>query len=92
MHRLPFPRGPFAEMLKIGDHTGFQKLSWHGSAPRQGDPTRRDREVFVACDQGYPRVGLIQHPGKRARNETHKVVVGAEVEGRIGIGRSLCAV
>ena len=27
VHRLPFPRGPFAEMLNIDDHTGFRKLS-----------------------------------------------------------------
>ena len=27
----------------------------------------------------------MQHPGKKARGETHRVVVGAEVEGRIGI-------
>ena len=85
MHRLPFPRGPFAEMLNIDDHTGFQKFSWHGFAPRPDDPRRRDREVFAACDEGYPRVGQVQHPGKRARNATHKVAVGAEVEGRIGI-------
>eukprot|EP00959_Pyramimonas_sp_CCMP1952_P328064 6867902-Pyramimonas_sp.AAC.1 len=85
VHRLPFPRGPFVEMLNIDDHTGFQKLSWRGTAPRPDDPHRRDREVFAACDKGYPRVGLVQHPGKRARGETHKVVVGAEVEGRIGI-------
>ena len=70
VHRLPFPRGPFAEMLNIDDHTGFHKLSRHGSAPRPDDPRRRDREVFAACDEGYPRVGLVQHPGKRARNAT----------------------
>ena len=85
IHRRPFPRGPFVEMLNIDDHTGFRKLSWHGSAPRPDDPGRRDKAVFSACDAGYPRVGLIQHPGKRARSVTHTVVVGAEVEGRIGI-------
>ena len=30
-------------------------------------------------------MGLVQHPGKKARGVSHKVVVGAEVEGRIGI-------
>ena len=73
-------------MLNIDDHTGFQKLSWSGiSAPRPDSAARRDREVFQACDQGYPRVGLVQHPGTKARMVTHKVVVGAELEGRIGV-------
>ena len=72
-------------MLNIDDHTGFQKLSWSGAAPRPDDPSRRDREVFAACDRGYPQVGLVQHPGKRTRAATHKVVVGAEIEGRIGV-------
>ena len=86
IHRQPFPRSPYVEMLNIDDHTGFQKLSWSGnSAPRPDSAARRDREVFHACDQGYPRVGLVQHPGKKARGATHRVVVGAEVEGRIGI-------
>ena len=44
--------------------------------------------MFRACDQGYPRVGLVQLPGKKARGETHRVVVGAEAEGRIGIARA----
>ena len=85
IHRRPFPRGPYVEMLNIDDHTGFQKLSWRGTAPRPDDPNRRDRAVFAACDEGYPQVGLIQHPGKRARGLSHTIVVGAEVEGRIGI-------
>ena len=85
IHRLPFPRSPYVEMLNIDDHTGFQKLSWSGiTAPRPDAPDRRDREVFAACDRGYPAVGLVQHPGKKARGATHKIVVGAEVEGRIG--------
>ena len=75
----------FAKMVDIDDRAWFQKLSWSGTAPRPDDPARRDRQVFAASDHGYPRAGLAQRPGKRARGEARKVVVGAEVEGRIGI-------
>ena len=86
IHELPFPRTPHVEMLNIDDHTGFQLLSWSGAtAPRPDSSLRRDRGVFHACDQGYLRAGLAQHPGKKARGETRRVVAGAEVEGRIGI-------
>eukprot|EP00959_Pyramimonas_sp_CCMP1952_P415461 8705330-Pyramimonas_sp.AAC.1 len=61
-------------MLNIDGHAGFQKLSRSGPALRPNGPSRRDREAFAVCDRGHPHAGLAQHPGKRARSATRKVV------------------
>ena len=73
-------------MLNIDDHTATMRVSHYGSsrAARASDPSRRDIQVFAAAEQAYVDVGLVQHTGKKTRGSTHQIVVGAEIEGRIG--------
>eukprot|EP00969_Alexandrium_andersonii_P029036 1267068-Alexandrium_andersonii.AAC.1 len=78
-------RDSFYEMLNIDDHTGFQVCGGRGTDDLFGPPSRRDEEVFSKCDRAYGAVGLVQHPGKRTRRATHKIVIGAEVEGHLGV-------
>ncbi len=81
------PRASFVELLNIDDRTALQRLSHQGSdrAPRPDRPDRQDYSTFAACEEAYTNVGLAQHPKKRVRGSTHATIVGAEVEGRIGI-------
>ena len=44
----------------------------------------RSAAVFSAADRAYPRVGLVQHPGKRQRGVRDAVVLGAELRGEVG--------
>ena len=79
VYRAPFPRGPFWEILAIGDHVGIQAVS-----PTTPSSARRDREVFQKADWVYPAVGLRQHPKKKIREADNHTVVGGGIEGRIG--------
>eukprot|EP00974_Lingulodinium_polyedra_P113098 10947168-Lingulodinium_polyedra.AAC.1 len=84
VHRSPFPRGPFYEMLNIDDHTGLQVVG-PGAGPPAAAAPRRDRELFARCDEVYAQVGLVQHPGKKTRCARRKVAIGAEIDGTRGL-------
>jgi hypothetical protein len=85
--RRPLPRGPFYEMLNIDDHTSLLRVSHAGTSHSAvaSSSERRDLLAFEASEREYKRVGLVQHQGKRTRRATHATLVGAEVEGRIGV-------
>eukprot|EP00969_Alexandrium_andersonii_P157035 6941673-Alexandrium_andersonii.AAC.1 len=72
-------------MLNIDDHTSFQVCGGREAANPFGQVSRRDEEVFSKCDRAYGDVGLVQHPGKRTRRAARKIVIGAEVEGQLGV-------
>lgn len=77
-YRKVVPRGPFYELLTIDDHIGLQKVD--ANVPLALQDTR-DKQVFKDTNKAYSQVGLVAHPGKRQRQVTHAVVLGAELDG-----------
>ena len=80
-YRKVIPRGPFFELLTIDDHIGLQKVDKSRSLESQDT---RDKVVFRQANVAYEQVGLTAHPGKRTRQVLHGVVLGAEVDGKVG--------
>ena len=81
LYRQPVPRGPFFELLTIDDHIGLQRVKKDGSLPELHS---RDLQVFKAANEAYNHVNLTAHPGKMRRRDEHAVVLGAEIDGRVG--------
>ena len=91
-YRVPCPRGPFYEMLTIDDHIGIQRVSSRHSL---ADQSTRDVEVFAKSEAAYSQVRLTAHPGKRQRQVSEAIVLGAEVhgvEGKVSAPRTRIAV
>ena len=87
-YRRAIPRGPFYELLTIDDHIGLQRVKKHLPLEQQNT---RDLAVFEQANVAYTQVGLTAHPGKRQRQVTTAVVLGAEVDGiagRVGAPRN----
>ena len=80
-YRTAIPRGPFYELLTIDDHIGLQKVPL---VKEQSPKPTRDVEVFERAGKAYMDVGLTAHPGKRQRQASSAVVLGAEVDGLRG--------
>ena len=81
-YRTPAPRSSTWEFLSIDDHLTLQLVSrsaWRASQPL------RDSAIFESAEGAYKRVGLVQHPRKRRREETHGIYLGAEVDGVLGL-------
>ncbi|CAE7921921.1 unnamed protein product [Symbiodinium sp. KB8] len=81
-YRRPFPRGQCAEFLSIDDHMTAQVCS---RSQLQRKLPLRDTLIFSGADAAYPTVGLVPHEGKRRRNVTTGVFLGADVDGLTGI-------
>ena len=81
-YRRPFPRSPCLEFLSIDDHMTAQVCS--RAQLRTGAPLR-DTAIFLGADAAYPAVGLVPHPGKRKRNVTSGVFLGADLDGLAGL-------
>ena len=80
---LPFPRSPLLELLTYDDHATIMKVDASASSSRADHDA--DLRLFERCDRAYPAVGLLQHPKKRVRDCSQAVIIGAEVEGVVGV-------
>ena len=81
MHRRPMPRGPCYEMLTIDDHIVLQKVQ--RGVPLDAQATR-DKVICERSETAYKTVGLVPHPGKRQRQVSSTVALGAEIHGDLG--------
>ena len=81
-YRRPFSRGSCAEFLSIDDHMTAQVCS---RAQLRCSAPLRDTLIFAGADAAYPTVGLVPHQGKKRRNVTTGVFLGADVDGLTGI-------
>jgi len=97
---LPFPRSPLLELLTYDDHATIMKVNVKAPNDYADFQLKRaagvnlccegsggddDFRLFERCDRVYPAVGLTQHPKKRVRDCSNAVVIGAEVEGVVGV-------
>ena len=81
-YRSPVPRTDHIEALAIDDHISFQKLSWE--ALRSQAPAR-DTQVFELASAAYDDVFLHRNAKKDKIACTSGVVLGAEVDGVLGV-------
>ncbi|OLP74955.1 hypothetical protein AK812_SmicGene45344, partial [Symbiodinium microadriaticum] len=81
-YRRAFPRSSCLEFLSIDDHMTAQVCS---RMQLKLHRPLRDTAIFECSDAAYPAVGLVSHPGKRKRNTTSGVFLGAELDGIEGI-------
>ena len=81
-YRRAFPRSSCLEFLSIDDHMTAQVCS---KTQLKLQSPLRDTAIFKCSDAAYPAVGLVSHPGKRKRNTTAGVFLGAELDGIEGI-------
>ena len=81
-YRSPLPRSDHIEALAIDDHICLQKL------PRDSlkhTPEARDSQVFSLASAAYSEVGLHQNRNKDKVACTSGVVLGAELDGELGV-------
>ena len=82
-YHSPVPRGPLFELLAIDDHVAFEIVA----RPATGAPAPfgpRLDHVFSASAAAYSAAGLSVHPGKRVRQTSRILALGAEVRGEEG--------
>lgn len=83
IYRRPLPRSQFLEALAVDDHLGLQFVR-RGAPPGPGPATRRDAQVFLACEAAYTRNGMKAHQKKRVRGAPNEMILGSETRGRAG--------
>ena len=92
LYRHVVPQGDTVEMLSIDDHICLQKVPLVDIAQK---PQRRDTIIFDKATTAYKLVGLNLNDDKKRRNLTKGVLLGAEIDGVLGVvgpprDRTLC--
>ena len=92
LYRHVVPQGDSVEMLSIDDHICLQKVPLVDIAQK---PQRRDTIIFDKATTAYKLVGLNLNDDKKRRDLTKGVLLGAEIDGVLGVvgpprDRTLC--
>ena len=82
LYRQAVPKTDFVELLAIDDHVGLQKLPL---CKIPDNPVLQDTRVFARAEVAYDHVGLRLNDDKKRRNLVHGTILGAEVDGVLGI-------